>query len=235
LYGGTTAHHPPPWCAVGRPLVGCRALPPSLLVAPVTLAMAGSASAAPFLATVWTGTPVGLPRGGATSRTCRRGSTGGLAFVSPASSSSRRGSDSGRASTPTSVGDAYTLPYPSPPPPLELSVPPLADVLAATAATASGGRGRSVGRNGSAVVPRMVAAPAVNVPALVGALAAGEAERDGDGELSLRSGRGGGRRVRGDGAGVLGLTPIPHSDKLGLFVSLCSLLVSVQVLMPQIL
>ncbi|OSX75267.1 hypothetical protein BU14_0243s0003, partial [Porphyra umbilicalis] len=204
LYGGTTAHHPPPWCAVGRPLVGCRALPPSLLVAPVTLAMAGSASAAPFLATVWTGTPVGLPRGGATSRTCRRGSTGGLAFVSPASSSSRRGSDSGRTSTPTSVGDAYTLPYPSPPPPLELSVPPLADVLAATAATASGGRGRSGGRNGSAVVPRMVAAPAVNVPALVGALAAGEAERDGDGELSLRSGRGGGRR----------LLPLRH-DRLG--------------------
>eukprot|EP00168_Porphyra_purpurea_P011087 TRINITY_DN278_c0_g1_i3.p1 TRINITY_DN278_c0_g1~~TRINITY_DN278_c0_g1_i3.p1 ORF type:complete len:197 (+),score=57.82 TRINITY_DN278_c0_g1_i3:372-962(+) len=192
--------------------------------------MAGSASAAPFLATVGAGTPVGLPRGRPAARTCRRGSTGGLTFVS----SSHRGSDSRRSSTPASVGDAYTLPYPSPPPPLELSVPPLADVLAATAAAATGGggRGRRGGLAGAAAVPRMVAAPAVNVPALVDALAAGDAERDDDGELSLRPGRGGGRRVRGDGSGGLGLNPIPHGDKLGLFVSLCSLLVSVQVLMP---
>lgn len=43
------------------------------------------------------------------------------------------------------------------------------------------------------------------------------------------------RRLGVDGMGGVGLRNIPHSDKLGLFVSLCSLLVSVQVLMPQIL
>lgn len=92
--------------------------------------------------------------------------------------------------------------------------------------------------------PPIVVAPAVNVHALVSALSVGDEERDAAGALSLRGGGGGGggsavsataRRLGVDGMGGVGLRNIPHSDKLGLFVSLCSLLVSVQVLMPQIL
>lgn len=191
---------------------------------------------APLLATVWAGAPAGLTRGGraTTLRTCRRSSTGcgGLAFMS-----SSRSSSSSSASRPswrrrsssevTSVTDAYTLPYPAPPPPRELSVPPL-EVLARSA---DGGPR-----------PPIVVAPAVNVHDLVSALTVGDEVRGAAGALSLHGSGGGGasattaRRLGVDGmGGVGGLRPIPHGDKLGLFVSLCSLLVSVQVLMPQIL
>lgn len=188
----------------------------------------------PSLANVWAGAPAGLSRGGraTTLRTCRRASTGsrGLAFLSPSSSSpssspGRRSWRRRSSSEVTSVTDAYTLPYPAPPPPRELSVPAL-EALAA-------------GANGPP--PPIVVAPAVNVHALVAALSVGDEVRDAAGALSLRGGGGGSaasataRRLGVDGMGGAGLRNIPHSDKLGLFVSLCSLLVSVQVLMPQIL
>ncbi|GAB0489838.1 hypothetical protein MMPV_001064 [Pyropia vietnamensis] len=184
------------------------------------------------LATVWAGAPAGLTRGGRATalRTCRRASTGssGLAFMSSTRSSSGRPSWRRRSSSEvTSVTDVYTLPYPAPPPPRELSVPPLE---ALTGSIVGGAR------------PPMVAAPAVNVHDLVSALSVGDEVRDASGALSLRGGGGGtgstiaGRRLGVDGmGGVGGLRHIPQSDKLGLFVSLCSLLVSVQVLMPQIL
>lgn len=230
MHGGATALHPPPPGVAGR-WAGCHHFPARLFVAPVTLAMARRN--APFLATVWAGAPLGLTRGGraTTLRTCRRASTssGGLAFISSSrSSASSSGRPSWRrrsSSEVTSVTDAYTLPYPAPPPPRELSVPPL-EALA--------------GGADSSPRPPMVVARAVNVHDLVSALSMGDEVRDATGALSLRGGGGGSaatvRRLGVDGmGGVGGLRHIPHSDKLGLFVSLCSLLVSVQVLMPQIL
>lgn len=233
MHGGATALHPPPPGVAGR-LAGCHCCPVRLLVAPVSLAMARS-NDAPFLATVPASAPAGLTRGGraTTPRTCRRANTdgGGLAFMSPPRSSSSP--SSGRpswhrrsSSEVTSVTDAYTLPYPAPPALRELSVPPL-EVLAG-------------GAHGG-LRPPVVVAPAVNVHDLVSALSVGDEVRDVTGALSLRGGGGSGsvaaaRRLGVDGmGGAGGLRHIPHSDKLGLFVSLCSLLVSVQVLMPQIL
>lgn len=188
-------------------------------------------SNSPSLATVWAGDHAGLARGGRATalRTCRRASTdsSGLAFMSSSRPSSGRSSWRRRSSSEvTSVTDVYTLPYPAPPPPRELSVPPLEALAGSTV--------------GSARLP-MVAAPAVNVHDLVSALSVGDEVRDASGALSLRGGGGAGSAIAGrrlgvDGMGSVGdLRHIPHSDKLGLFVSLCSLLVSVQVLMPQIL